>query len=192
MRIRRRDKGEPTPLPRTPAFDAVEQPVVPEEDFAPVGPPAVSVNRAPEVIPPVHPTPPPFDQALLSPPPASDFVAPAPAEQAVSTSSFPPYQEAGPMETPAPTPPVDLHPDPLRQVSQPVFEAEPITAPDPYPGEYAGPVQEVVVEEVVVEEVVVEEVVFEEIVVQPAELPGEPKHAREPRPAPPAPCRRPK
>jgi chromosome partitioning protein len=180
MRIRRRDRGEPTPPPPTPVREPVEPLVVPEEDFMAPSPPPASVHRTPDEIPPSD-TPPPFDQALLAPPAAREFVSPSAVQPTPSAPPSPRYQGPDPIETSAPIPPVDPQPDPISPGAEPVFEGPPITAPDPYGIED--------VQEVVARDVVVEHAAFEDAVaVQPAELPGEPKHAREPKPAPASPA----
>ncbi len=85
MRIRRRDRGEPT---RALAEELSETPAHPVEDLIVTVPAAVrSVDLEPDLVPVPDSTPPPFDQALLSPAPSpAPDVAPTPTA-APSTAS---------------------------------------------------------------------------------------------------------
>jgi chromosome partitioning protein len=197
MRIRRRDRSEPTPQVRVAPIEVPEVLLSPPEDLTPAPAPPIPVDVPDlEGVPAVtfDPHPPPFDQALLPPGPSGEFVPPSVAEVAPSiakVTSTPPVTPAPPAASPPPPPiidpapevvyvppePVPTAPEPARVVAaEPVFtapapvrEETPIVSPAPEPARATEPEPVPAIEDVVVPEV---------------ELPVEPKHARESKPTP--------
>ena len=161
MRIRRRDRGEATPPPRSPAVEPVESPSQATDDLrVDTVPPLPPVDRDPVAVPPVDPSPPPFDQALLQSASPSDIAEAPPAAPVCPSPAPPAYDTFTPLE---PTPPA-------RVVEPPPSEA--YQAPEPV---YEAPVVVTVTESYAV---------VEDVVVTPIDLPVEPKHVKEPIPAP--------
>jgi chromosome partitioning protein len=169
MRIRRRDRGEPTPPP--PAVEPVEPPSQATDDLRlDVVPPMRPVDHDPVAVLPVDPSPPPFDQALLQSASLPDIAEAPPVAPASPPPAPPAFEAFTPIEPTPPAPVVEPPaayeaPEPVYQAPEPAYEAaEPA---------YEAPVVVTVTESYAV---------VEEVVVTPVDLPVEPKHAKEPIP----------
>jgi chromosome partitioning protein len=162
MRIRRRDRGEPTPPP--PAVEPVEPPSQATDDLRlDAVPPMRPVDHDPVAVLPVDPSPPPFDQALLQSASLPDIAEAPPVAPASPPPAPPAFEAFTPIE---PTPPAPVvEPPAAYQAPEPAYEA-----PEPA---YEAPVVVTVTESYAV---------VEEVVVTPVDLPVEPKHAKEPIP----------
>ena len=116
MRIRRRDRGE---AGRVPAVEATDPPVQPADDIVLTAVPSLPADdRETQAASSPDATPPPFDQALLSPTPAS---APQPT-QAPMRGSSPPVEAFVPVE-PVVVPPVVVpRVEPVGRATEPILQ----------------------------------------------------------------------
>jgi len=107
MRIRRRDRGERTPLPQPSAVEAVESPRQASDELLVAAlPPLAPIDREPVAVAPIDPSPPPFDQALLPPAPPQEFALPPPP--------------------PIPAPTVDPQAEPIDQAPEAAVVKQPV------------------------------------------------------------------